>query len=253
MTDLLALGEAPIEHAAQYARAHAHMAAEHQVVEHREPAEQGDVLERARHAEGCDLARPPARDVAAFEHDAPFVRLVEAGDHVEQRGLAGAVGADDRDDAALGDVDRHAVDGGDAAEVLGHVRNRELNRCRSDLPGGLRDVHQPALAMGAVGQCPRRSRSRLACIDEPSPSPTVAFGRRSRSLLRRSAIQWLDDLRAARAAPPRPVVRFALRLKSAGRLVCHGPAALDAPFTPVPPRRRRGAPRQCPRRPSRPT
>ena len=57
-------------------------------------------------------------DVAALERDAPGVRLVEARDHVEQRGLAGAVRADDGDDAALGDVDRYVVDRGDAAEAL---------------------------------------------------------------------------------------------------------------------------------------
>ena len=216
MADLLALRQAPIEHAAEHARAHAHVAAEHQVVEHGEAAEQGDVLERARHAERRDLARRPARDVAALEHDAAGIRLVEAGDHVEQRGLAGAVGADDREDAALGDVDRHAVDGGDAAEVLGNVRNRELNRCRGDLPGGLCDVHQPALAMRAVGQYPRRSRSRPACIDEPSPGPTVDDRtEKSITLAGDLPFQWFDrDLRAARAAPPRPVVRLALRPRS---------------------------------------
>ena len=60
VADLLALREAPVEHAAQHARAHQHVAAEHEVVEHGEAAEQRDVLEGARHAERRDLAGSPA-------------------------------------------------------------------------------------------------------------------------------------------------------------------------------------------------
>src|SRR5690606_10247903 len=42
--------------------------------------------------------------------------VVQAADAVQQRGLAGAVGADDRVDVALGDGERHVVEGLDAAE-----------------------------------------------------------------------------------------------------------------------------------------
>ena len=72
--DLLALRQAPVEHAAEHARAHAHVPAEHEVVEHGQAAEQGDVLERARDAERGDGARPLAGDVAALERDAAAVR-----------------------------------------------------------------------------------------------------------------------------------------------------------------------------------
>ena len=40
------------------------------------------------------------------EQDPPAGRLVQPGEHVEERGLAGAVGPDDRDDRATRDVER---------------------------------------------------------------------------------------------------------------------------------------------------
>ena len=49
----------------------------------------------------------------------PVVGGEDARDHVEQRRLAGAVRPDDAADLALGDVERHLVDGDEAAEALG--------------------------------------------------------------------------------------------------------------------------------------
>ena len=86
--------------------------------------EQADVLERPRHAQRRDLVRPRAGDVRAVELDLAQRRLVEAGEHVEERRLAGAVGPDDRDDRALGDLEGDVVDGDEAAEDLRHVRRR---------------------------------------------------------------------------------------------------------------------------------
>ena len=144
--DLLLLRQAPVEHAREHARAHAHVAAEHQVVEHGQAAEQGDVLEGARDAERGDVARLLLGDVAAFEHDAAGVGLVEAGDHVQQRGLAGAVGADDGEDAAAWHVERHVLHGGDAAETLGHALDHKLvvALSRGHALGG-RPHHEPSL------------------------------------------------------------------------------------------------------------
>ena len=53
-----------------------------------------------------DHVGPAAGDVPAVELDPAERRLVEAGEHVEERRLAGAVGADDRDDRALGHAGR---------------------------------------------------------------------------------------------------------------------------------------------------
>jgi hypothetical protein len=45
-----------------------------------------------------------------------FVSAHEAADDVEQRGLAGAVRADDTDDLALGDGSRHIRESGESTE-----------------------------------------------------------------------------------------------------------------------------------------
>jgi hypothetical protein len=51
-----------------------------------------------------------AGDVGAAKQDAAARRPEHAGDGADQRGLAGAVGADDGDDRAFGDLERHAVE-----------------------------------------------------------------------------------------------------------------------------------------------
>ena len=59
-----------------------------------------------------------ARDVLAVEQDAALVRRLEAGEQAQQRGLAAAGRAEQREELALEDVERQAVDRGDAAEAL---------------------------------------------------------------------------------------------------------------------------------------
>ena len=71
--------------------------AEHEVVEHREVREQLDVLEGAGHAELGDGVRLEADQLLAVELHRALLRPVDAGQHVEDAGLAGAVGADDRE------------------------------------------------------------------------------------------------------------------------------------------------------------
>ena len=61
-------------------------------------------------AEIADAMARPAGDIGAAEQDAAARRPQHAGDGADQRGLAGAVGADDGDDRALLDVERHAVE-----------------------------------------------------------------------------------------------------------------------------------------------
>ena len=61
----------------------------------------------------------PAR--LALERDAAFLRMVEAVDDVEHRGLAGAVRADDGAHLALLDVEGHVADRAHAAEGERHV------------------------------------------------------------------------------------------------------------------------------------
>ena len=77
------------------------MATDLDVLQHGKVLEELHELEGANEARRRDLLRRPRGDVLAREHDAPGVRRLEAGNQVEQRGLAGAVRADHRGDAAF--------------------------------------------------------------------------------------------------------------------------------------------------------
>ena len=74
----------------------------------------------------------------------PSRRLADAGDDVEERGLAGAVGADQADDRALRDVEVDDAHGDQAAEPLG------------DPPRGQRRPPGVGVAPGADGSRGRR-------------------------------------------------------------------------------------------------
>src|SRR6267378_3671530 len=52
--------------------------------------------------------------------------MLQAADAVEQGRLAGAVGTDDPDDVAFRDLERHAVDRGDATETFRDITQLEL-------------------------------------------------------------------------------------------------------------------------------
>ena len=67
-------------------------------------------------AEARDLVRLEADDAALVEQDVAVVGLVDAGDQVEERRLAGAVRADHADDLALVDVQVELGDDLEAAE-----------------------------------------------------------------------------------------------------------------------------------------
>jgi hypothetical protein len=96
--------------------------ADQDVFERGHRREQADVLERPRHAPCEDAVGSRVCDVLAFEEDPARRRPVQAGEHVEEGRLAGAVRTDDRDDRFLGDVEADVVDCRQAAERL---RDRE--------------------------------------------------------------------------------------------------------------------------------
>src|SRR5512140_1247222 len=89
---------------------HELVASQHQVVEDGHVVEEGDVLEGAGDPQVGHLVRVHPGDLAILEVDRPALRLVDARDAVEDRGLPGSVGADDRVDAPLLHVDRNPVD-----------------------------------------------------------------------------------------------------------------------------------------------
>src|SRR6185369_13556636 len=59
------------------------------------------------------------RDVLAVQQDAAFIRLLEAGDHAQKRGLAAARWAEETEEFLVHDLDAEIVDRNDRAEALG--------------------------------------------------------------------------------------------------------------------------------------
>src|SRR6185369_13582502 len=75
-------------------------------------------LERADDAAARDVRRLLARDVLALEQDRARGRREELGEEIEERGLARAVGPDQRMDGAAAHREAHVVDGNEALELL---------------------------------------------------------------------------------------------------------------------------------------
>ena len=91
------------------------------VLERRHLHEEPDVLERAADAERGDRVRRLVGDVDAVEQDRARGRLVDPGELVEERRLAGAVRADQRDDRAARDREVDVVRRDEAAELLAQL------------------------------------------------------------------------------------------------------------------------------------
>ena len=94
----------------------------------RQRGEELGVLERASEAEACARVRWQVRDVDVVEDDRAGIDGEEARDEVEERRLARTVGAEDADDLAFGERQRHIAVGNDAPEGLRDVTNLEDRR-----------------------------------------------------------------------------------------------------------------------------
>jgi hypothetical protein len=101
------------------------MGADPDVVEHRQVGKKCDVLKGAADADFGNLVRRAFEDAHAFHQDVAGARLVEPGEAVEERGLAGAVGPDQAENLAVVHVKGHAVQCDDAAEHDADVANRK--------------------------------------------------------------------------------------------------------------------------------
>ena len=88
------------------------------ILEDAEPVKRPRDLEGAADAAVDDAVRGHARDLGAVEQDRSRRRHQRARQHVEDRALAGAVRADQAENFALLDPERHVVDSGEAAEAL---------------------------------------------------------------------------------------------------------------------------------------
>jgi hypothetical protein len=102
------------------------------------------VVDRAAMVDDAVLREVPDRG-ACGHADGPLVRLLDAGEHAEQGGLAGAVGAAEADAIALLDVPRHVLEEDALAVMFGQVFY--VNHCFTCLVrGGTRAPSGWALA-----------------------------------------------------------------------------------------------------------
>ena len=103
-----------------------------------------------------------AGDVIAAKHHAAVARRVDAGQKIEQCGLAGAVRADDRENLAGPDCERHIVHGFDAAERDGETVGRQ----RTGRHGG-HGVRR-TISAARLGTTPLRRKIMKAIMMAPS-------------------------------------------------------------------------------------
>ena len=140
------------------------MLADQDVLHRGHVREQPDVLVGPGHAEVRDLVAAELVDRLAVELDVARRDVVEPGDAVEERRLAGAVRSDDADDGSFVDVEVELVDGEEPAEPFGDGARHEQ---RHDIPPRVIGVVSPAIMAGASSPT---CSSRRAMLDGQMPS-----------------------------------------------------------------------------------
>ena len=147
----LALGRAPVPaETAEHAR-------DRDVLADRQVGERPRDLVGPRHAQPGDPVRRAAGHVHAAHDDPPAVRPVMAADHVDERRLAGAVGADEPQDLPFPDLETHPAERLEAAKRLPHVGADEQRRARRPAAGAP-PRRDPRRARRAPGGRRRRRR-----------------------------------------------------------------------------------------------
>ena len=99
-----------------------------QILEHGQALKQIGDLERAGDAQRGEAMRAQPADRLPGVGQTAGLRNVHAGKKVEQRGLAGAVGADQRVQPAMPQVDADIVHSREIAEFLAYVLGRKQHR-----------------------------------------------------------------------------------------------------------------------------
>ena len=121
---------------------------------------------RCGRASRSTSARPSKRNCA-------LVVAVEAGEHVEERGLARAVGADEAVDLAAADGEAHLRERREAAEALGDALDLE-ERGRG---GRFRRRHRRARSRARASSPPRAAAPPAGTASSPpSPARRAACG-----------------------------------------------------------------------------
>ena len=132
---------------------------EQNIVEHRQAREQAGDLERPRHAERGAAVALPGGDVAAEQQHLARARRKYAGDQVEQRGLAGAVRADDGLAVARHDLERHVTHRMKPAEAFRQslaVRARASGLRSCFAAHGILEVAEAGAPLGAPARVSRQ-------------------------------------------------------------------------------------------------
>ncbi len=180
------------------------------VFQHRHVREQRIRLEH--HADVALVGRAQRHVLAADQH-APARHRFESGNHPQRRRLAAARGAEQRDEFALRDLERHVVDGGHVAVFLGDAFEDDA-ACGIAHIGGASMPLTPALSPRAGRGCPiGRVRGSMFHVSFPLPlrarppagrawfrrpaSASRAARRASRRSARRST-RWRADTRRPR-------------------------------------------------------
>src|SRR5512140_581731 len=135
------------------------------VVEQGQLVEEVDDLEAARDAGGDAAVDGGPGHVLAAEEDLAAVGREEAADQVDEAGLAGAVGADQREDLAFDDAEVHVVDGARLAEVLLQLAGLEQRRHRASLlrPAAQSSRAVPTMPVGRTSTRITSTTPRKAC------------------------------------------------------------------------------------------
>ncbi len=131
------------------------MRADQDVVPHAHAAEQRDILEGAADAQPRHAVARHALERTPLEQDIAVSVPIDAADAVEQRGLAGPVGADQAADLAVLDVERDAGQRDHAAEAHGYVgdeQQRGIERCH----------HTRRRGCPAIRRCARNAPTQLS-------------------------------------------------------------------------------------------
>ena len=101
------------------------LATEEQVRDDVQVVAQREVLVDGRDPERHRFVGPRDRDGVALEQDLPGVGVVDSGDHLHERGLAGAVVADERHDLARSNAEVHTLESLHGPEALADVLEGE--------------------------------------------------------------------------------------------------------------------------------
>src|SRR6185437_17142665 len=145
---LLAARPGQPEHLAEGRRARLSMSADQHVLERRHAGKDARRLEGAQQAEPGNGARRAADQRGAEKGDIAAIDRKEIGDEVEERRLAGPVGADERGQAAFRNGEGDIVDGAQAAEGLAQPANLQGRRAHRPPPSARRRISVPKMPSG---------------------------------------------------------------------------------------------------------